>query len=238
MKHFDWKQYIANYPDLVSAGINNQRSALIHYNRYGRSEGRVDFTKSSLTNYFSKINFKNIEGYCYLFPRKYEIFLDLLNNNNIKNILEIGFNGGHSSEFFLNNSNANILSFDLGIHDYLSYGKRYIDNVFPNRHTLILGDSILTIPKYQTDIKFDIIFIDGGHEYSVAKADLENCKRFAHSESIVIMDDTMYTPEWVHDYTKGPTLSWTKGIENNLIVEIGREDICNGGGISWGKYNI
>jgi hypothetical protein len=42
MKHFDWEQYIANYPDLVSSGINNQRSALIHYRLHGRSEGRTD----------------------------------------------------------------------------------------------------------------------------------------------------------------------------------------------------
>jgi hypothetical protein len=42
MKHFDWEQYIANYPDLVSAGINNERLALIHYRLHGQSEGRND----------------------------------------------------------------------------------------------------------------------------------------------------------------------------------------------------
>jgi hypothetical protein len=42
MNNLDWKQYIANYPDLVSAGINNERLALIHYRLHGQSEGRND----------------------------------------------------------------------------------------------------------------------------------------------------------------------------------------------------
>jgi hypothetical protein len=39
---FDWKQYLLNYPDLVSAGINNQKGAIRHYRFHGRSEGRTD----------------------------------------------------------------------------------------------------------------------------------------------------------------------------------------------------
>ena len=238
MNHFDWKQYLSNYPDLKQAGINNHKQAWKHYVSFGIKENRIDFGTKPLIKYFQNINFKNIEGYTNLFPRKYEIFLEILKNNNIKNILEIGFNGGHSSEFFLNNSNANIISFDLGFHNYVQYGKKFIDYFYPNKHTLILGDSTKTIPIYKSDIKFDLIFIDGGHDYKIAKEDLENCKRFAHSKSIVIMDDTMYNPKWVQEYTKGPTCVWLEGIKNNLINEISREDICNGGGLSFGKYNI
>jgi hypothetical protein len=39
---FNWKQYLDNYPDLVSAGIKNQKSAIRHYRFHGRSEGRTD----------------------------------------------------------------------------------------------------------------------------------------------------------------------------------------------------
>ena len=39
---FDWKQYLLNYPDLVSAGINNQKGAIRHYRFHGKREGRTD----------------------------------------------------------------------------------------------------------------------------------------------------------------------------------------------------
>ena len=31
----------------------------------------------------------------------------------------------------------------------------------------------------------------------IARADLQNAKKLARKNTIVIMDDTMYTPEWV-----------------------------------------
>jgi len=42
METFNWKQYIANYPDLQDAYIQNESLALNHYNRFGKSEGRTD----------------------------------------------------------------------------------------------------------------------------------------------------------------------------------------------------
>jgi hypothetical protein len=39
---FNWKQYLTNYPDLVSAGINTSKSAYRHYMTHGISEGRTD----------------------------------------------------------------------------------------------------------------------------------------------------------------------------------------------------
>ena len=39
---FNWKQYLLNYPDLVSAGINNQKGAIRHYRFHGKREGRID----------------------------------------------------------------------------------------------------------------------------------------------------------------------------------------------------
>ena len=44
MRDFDWRQYILNYPDLQAAGINNYKSALGHYQIYGKNENRF-YTK-------------------------------------------------------------------------------------------------------------------------------------------------------------------------------------------------
>ena len=120
-------------------------------------------------------------------------FLKNIVNKNIKRVLEIGFNGGHSAELFLStNPNIELVSFDIGCHDYVSLGKNFIDQNYPNRHELVIGDSLKTVPKYSINKGlFDIIFIDGGHDYKVSKGDLINCKRLSHKDTIVIMDDTM-----------------------------------------------
>ena len=80
---------------------------------------------------------------------------------------------------FLANSNANIVSFDLGEYHYVNECKKIIDETFPNRHTLIIGDSSITLPEFikSTDIKFDIIFIDGGHKFDFVIKDLYNCEK-------------------------------------------------------------
>lgn len=38
---FDWKFYVSVYDDLRNDNINTEEKALQHYNKYGRSEGRV-----------------------------------------------------------------------------------------------------------------------------------------------------------------------------------------------------
>jgi len=207
----------------------------------------------SLVNYLNKNNCVIQEGNCRNINNQLIILQLLASNSNIKHILEIGFNAGHSSDLFLNiNPDCTVTSFDIGLHSYYKVGKEFIDNKYPNRHTLILGDSTKTIPSFNSDIKYDLIFIDGGHEYEVVKADLLNCKRFAHAEgglrhveggpwnndTIIIMDDTMYKKEWEMSWNVGPNRAWQEGIKSNLITQIGYSDFTKGRGMSWGKYNL
>ena len=192
-----------------------------------------------LTEWFQSKDIQITEGYSQLCEKKSNFLKNIVQDKSIKNVMEIGFNGGHSAEIFLSsNPNIQLTSFDIWQHSYVSVGKEYIDNTFPNRHTLILGNSIETVPKYikNNNVKFDIIYIDGGHTYDIAKGDLLNCKQLAHSKTIVIMDDTIEKTEWICPWTEGPTSACKEAQNMNFIQQTGFEEYSEGQGNSWGFY--
>lgn len=193
----------------------------------------------TLNEFYEKENIYRFEGFSQMSIEQTEFLKNIVKKSNIKNVMEIGFNAGHSAETFLSSNNRiNLVSFDIGIHNYVAYGKYFIDKMYPRRHKLIIGNSINTVPKFskENNIKFDVIFIDGGHEYSIAKNDLINCKKLAHKNTIVILDDTINNNEFLLDWNEGPSKVWKEAKEWNFIEEIGTIDYGPGRGQSWGKY--
>ena len=182
---------------------------------------------------------KLVEGHSQQVKEQTEFLREIVNDESINNVMEIGFNGGHSAELFLSsNKNIKLTSFDIGVHDYMKLGKEFIDKTYPDRHTLIIGDSLNTVPEYfkKENKKFDLIFIDGGHQYEVAKGDIINCKNLAHENTIVILDDTISKKEWIQFWNVGPNRSWKEAKEDNIIKETGSVDYSSGRGQSWGYY--
>ena len=196
---------------------------------------------TNLTNFFKNdTEYKFFEGHCQQSEGETEYLKDIINNDNIINVMEIGFNAGHSAELFLStNKKINLVSFDLGYHNYVKKGKEFIDKTYPGRHELILGNSLITVPDYfnKTNKKFDLIFIDGGHTYYIAKGDLINCKNLSHDKTIVIMDDTMNNEKWINKWNLGPNKAWSEAKDNNIIRHIEAIDFSNTHGLSWGYYN-
>jgi predicted O-methyltransferase YrrM len=148
-------------------------------------------------------------------------FVELLGGGEgVKKIGEIGFNMGHSAITFLKNAkNSKVWSFDCNRHSYTMLGKEFIDNEYPERLHLICGDSTKTLPVFaenNTDFKFDLIFIDGGHSYKVAKSDMMNMKKLAHEGTILVIDDIL--PDVTHG--KGPSRALNEFIENGDIINV------------------
>jgi len=182
------------------------------------------------------------EGHCQEVTDMVDDIANIVKNNKNIDVMEIGFNAGHSAEIFLsNNNNLRLTSFDLGRWNYVNISKKYIDNVYPERHNLILGDSAITVPKFveeNPNTKFDIIYVDGSHDEPMPLTDLLNCKKLAHSNTIVIMDDITHTYGWSAPCTLVPTKAWDYCLENNIIFETKRIEYCKGRGMCVGTYNL
>ena len=142
---------------------------------------------------------EEVEGGSEIHQCKY--FIDyLIAHPKIKNILEIGFNTGVSSAYFLSaRDDIHVISVDIGIHKYVNDCKRLIDKQFPGRHSLIIGDSKKIIPEFVklgADMKVDLIFIDGDHMEPTPLIDARNCLALADKETVLVMDDTNLINGW------------------------------------------
>lgn len=164
------------------------------------------------------------------------------NLKTIKNVLEIGFLGGHSADLFLKlNDTLTVHSFDLGAFQSVDVGKKYIDQLYPTRHVLIKGDSKQTIPSFidKNKINFDIILIDGGYDYETVLTDLNNCKQLANTKTLLIVNNVLNNQKWIKYWNKEPTHVWNKLIKEKKVVEkIKNIDIDIGRGSVIGKYNF
>jgi predicted O-methyltransferase YrrM len=164
------------------------------------------------------------------------VHLALLSNKFMKptKVLEIGFNAGHSSLAILSNPTTHVTSIDIGDHSYVADAKAFIDNLYPGRHTLIIGDSLNVLPNYDTD-PFDFIFIDGGHDYDIAKSDLENSLRLSHKDTIIAMDDVVNLNDAMYIWTIGPSCAWWEAYGKGKIKHSGIKEYASGRGMVWGS---
>lgn len=108
-----------------------------------------------------------------------------------ENIIEIGFNAGHSCLLFLMaNPRAKVVCFDICEHAYTVPCFEYLSAIFPGRLTLIKGDSRNTLPAYQTLTKFDMAHIDGAHDKEIADADFKHTYPMVRDGGLIVWDDT------------------------------------------------
>ena len=185
-----------------------------------------------LRKHLREKGFRISEGGMYNQKNQIEFYSELLKDK--KKGLQIGFNAGDSANYFLSMNKGTLLSVDIGRHPYILEAEQYINNKYPNRHILLIGDSTKVIPELPNHI-FDYIFIDGGHTVKVATADIENCKRLSDENTLVIIDDYVVKDEWIRNWNANVV----KAVNNNTdFVKVGQKDFGIGRGIVWGYYKF
>ena len=139
-----------------------------------------------------------IEGHTGKYINYQEYLYNLVKDLNPKNILEIGFNAGHSACCFLNAApKAKMVTFDICQHGTEKDAEKVLKKYFDI--TLIQGDSIETVPQYFDDNPintFDLVFIDGWHSGEHPVKDTVNTMDSVNKNGILIIDD--YDCDTVH----------------------------------------
>jgi spermidine synthase len=116
-------------------------------------------------------------------------FLQLLQDNGVKNMLQIGLGHWGSTHFIL----SLLLDHMTTIEYDIEFIERYLSEMDPDLETIIQGDS--TKVHEVISEGYDAVFIDGNHSYEYVKKDLENYLPKVKAGGIVAMHDVNFEGE-------------------------------------------
>jgi predicted O-methyltransferase YrrM len=130
-------------------------------------------------------------------------------------VVQTGLGYGRSAWAFLEaNPNVRVVSFDLCEHAWVTQVAAVLHEHFPGRHILARGDSRETIPHRQDIDDRKLVFVDGGHDFDTALADLRNLRM---PGCRVVIDDLL--PQF-----PGVTNAWAQALADGLLVQEGFYD--------------
>ena len=153
-------------------------------------------------------------------------------NLNVKNILEIGTDTGDFANFLSHIYNhSQIYTVDLpeddpnfnkiygredDYHREYFFKKRKV-NIMPSNINFIKLNSTKLLKEF-TDIKFDIIWIDGDHYNPQVTIDIMNSMQLAHEKSIICVDD-ICTDNYKKNYASNESYQTLKNLEKNQVLK-------------------
>ena len=145
------------------------------------------------------------EGTSFQLLTQFKVLHYFASQPHVRTICETGFNLGHSAfDFLTANRHAVVHSFDIGRHQYTHKMAKFMLNRFSDRLFLHFGDSTQTVPAFAREnpkLHCDIMYVDGGHVYPVAMADLLNFAAMADLDAgnIIMFDDYPATTDYSRD---------------------------------------
>ena len=158
------------------------------------------------------------EGYISVAQGRY-LYRLLRKNPRIRTVMQVGFNAGHSACWMLAaRPSITVVSFDLGRRDYVKLGHDYLEETYPGRHTLVVGDSADGLPIYREqfpDQLADLFFLDGGHEGDIVQTDFDNARAMS-ATGWVVMDDMVGWQDWGAE----PVRVWRKAVAEGTLTQL------------------
>jgi predicted O-methyltransferase YrrM len=225
----------------IKKNLLNQRLNLLTYSRYVKLKNSEAKGYGNLNDFYKLNKIKIIEGNSTQSAMQKE-YLDKYKEH-FKNVLEIGFNAGHSSEIFLSmNENCRLTSVDIGFWYYGKFGVEFLNKKYPGRLKVFFKDSVKALENYEVvpeNTIFNFIYIDGNHSYEYAYNDIKNCSKFADKNTIVAIDDVVIDEKYRSLANTGPTEAWKNFLNDGFIKEIEVAHFKDlNRGIAVGKYNL
>ena len=146
------------------------------------------------------------EGNTSWFQNRQDKLKELIISTNPKNLLEIGFNVGHSALLIcetisqlkkqdgtIGNKKVNFYIFDICICEVTKYNFNILKQKYSEYLDLYLieGDSTETVPVFleKNPIFFDFIEVDGCHTYNCVRKDISNVVDRLTDSGIIYVDD-------------------------------------------------
>lgn len=107
-------------------------------------------------------------------------------------VLEIGFNAGHSALLLLTaNPQMKLVCIDICAHRYTIPCFDYLKQKFGERIELIDASSLYAFSLLaRQNRNFGLYIIDGGHDEQIAETDLYNVIQYGHKGSVICFDDS------------------------------------------------
>ena len=191
--------------------MNSVKEAEDTYKQY---EPRIIEDVNNL-NHIIEQSGEKLEGNCFYFNNSFRTswfflykrinYINVIKQHNIKKMIEIGLNGGHSASVFLSvlPEDGSITFFDLVEHNYVKPCYTYLKNKYPQVSGLIEGDSTKTLLNWMTEHMsdvgtYDCVHVDGGHSQEVSSSDMNLAHYLLKPGGIMILDDTQY--EYIAGY--------------------------------------
>lgn len=111
-----------------------------------------------------------------------------------KRVMEIGFNAGHSAAIMLcANPDLRYFGIDIGWHAYTVPCAQFLNEKFPGRIELSIGDSRSVYPMaFDKYADCDLIHIDGGHSHELFRIDMVHALTLpcTNPDRHILVDDT------------------------------------------------